>query len=120
MVVLFYEEGLNEFHHPNDYGKGVANFLEAYYFGHDIALKSELSIEALSKLEETQIRGRCGYIRQGFPVALRDLNYDKILLHIEGVNGKLTDIDYLTAALTTVQRHSGVPKEVSGTPAWFR
>ena len=46
--------------------------------------------------------------------------FDKILLHIEGVNGKLSDIDYLSAALSAVQRFSGVAKEVSGTPAWFR
>ena len=46
--------------------------------------------------------------------------FDKMLLHIEGVNGKLSDIDYLSAVLSAVQRFSGVAKEVSGTPAWFR
>ena len=71
-------------------------------------------------MEENQIRGRCGYIRQGFPVTLRDLSYDRMLLHIDGINGKLTDIDYLSAVLSAISNNPGVSKEISGTPAWFR
>lgn len=46
--------------------------------------------------------------------------YNRLLLHTDGVNGKLSDIDYLSAALDSVKRHVEVSKEISGTPAYFR
>jgi hypothetical protein len=52
--------------------------------------------------DEKLIKGRCGYIRQGFPFIFKDFKYSKINIHIEGINGKLSDIDYLDTVLKTV------------------
>ena len=55
---------------------------------------------------ETKIHGRCGYIRQGFPFIFKDYKYNKFSLHIDGVNSKLSDIDYLSEMGYSLTRHN--------------
>jgi len=46
--------------------------------------------------DEAKIHGRCGYIRQGFPFIFKDYKWNKLSFHIDGVNSKLSDLDYLS------------------------
>ena len=122
VIVLFYQEGkINKAGKVTpDYSKSVAKFLSQYYLGHDVQLKAVDKMNSLESFDDEMIHGRCGYIRQGFPLIVRDMAYNRFLLHTDGVNGKLSDIDYLSAALDAVRRHVEVSKEISGTPAYFR
>jgi len=47
--------------------------------------------------DNLQIHGRCGYIRQGFPFIIKDYKFNKFNFHLDGNNGKLSDIDYYDA-----------------------
>ena len=122
MIILFHPEGkINGNQLEPDYSEGVNAFLSNYYMGQDVML-NQVSDEKLRGIlsGKNAIEGRCGYIRQGFPIIVRDYIFNKVSLHIDGVNGKLSDIDYLDAALHTVTRQVGLPKELSGSPAYFK
>ena len=74
LIVLLYEE--------TDYSFAVKEFLESYY-----ASASENPFEK-------KIHGRCGYIRQAIPFIIKDYDFGKISLMIDGVNSQLSDIDF--------------------------
>lgn len=61
LVILFYEQ--------SDYSTAVKEFLDAYYH------------KGL-----TRLRGRCGYLRQSFPLVIKDNDFTKISMMLEGVN----------------------------------
>jgi hypothetical protein len=63
LVVLFYEQ--------SDYQSAVKEFLDAYY-------NSDPTVPNL--------RGRCGYLRQSFPLVVKEHDFNKISLMLEGVN----------------------------------
>ena len=68
VLFLFYEDA--------PYAWGMREFLDAYYH----------------KSGEP-IQGRCGYLRQSFPLIMEDFNFNKISLFMDGVNSQLSDID---------------------------
>jgi len=74
----------------------VEEFLKWYYMGHD-ELKDPGDVKSLLD-DSKQIHGRCGYLRQGFPFVFKDYDFNKFNLHLDGLNGKLSDIDYYHAA----------------------
>ena len=67
---------------------------------------------------DTRIHGRCGYIRQALPFQIKDYSFSKFSLHIDGVNSKLSDIDYLSASEQALTSH-GFKYDVNS-PAYFR
>ena len=65
--------------------------------------------------DDKRIRGRCGYIRLGYPFIFKGFNINKWSLHIEGKNGKLSDMDYLHSFSSFLE----LPYEV-GSPPYFK
>lgn len=118
VLVLFYEENIYENEESGflDYGESMREFLNRYYIGHSQFTKENLGELLLD--EEKEIHGRCGYIRQGFPFIFKDYNFNKFSLHINGLNGMLSDVDYLHESAAAVQGQ-GWAMDMS-TPAYFR
>lgn len=67
LMVLFYED--------SDYSFAVEEFLQNYYL--DASLDYPFS---------GRVHGRCGYIRQAFPLIIRDYDFSKISLVLDGSN----------------------------------
>ena len=65
--------------------------------------------------EEKLIHGRCGYLRQGYPLIIKDYEFNKMNLHVDGLNGKLSDIDYYDAARQAAS-DAGFYPDVSAPP----
>lgn len=84
ILVLFYPE--------SDYSASVREFLDAYY-GVDGAGTPVGSLYG----EEQRIFGRQGYIRQAYPMVIKDYKFNRISLLYEGINGQLSDIDFYDA-----------------------
>ena len=78
-----------------NYSKSIKEFLSNYYMGHERF--SEFNLKSLLD-DDKLIHGRCGYLRQGYPFIIKDYDFNKLNLHIDGLNGKLSDIDYYDAA----------------------
>lgn len=95
------------------YSKNVDEFLVQYYMGHDSFYKTDDLKNLLD--DEKLIHGRCGYIRQGYPLIIKDYDFNKINLHVDGLNGKLSDIDYYDAARTAVS-DAGLHPDTSAPP----
>ena len=72
--MLLYEE--------SDYSFAVKEFLKSYYSG------------SSSNPFQNRIHGRCGYIRQAIPFIIKEFEFGKISLMIDGVNSQLSDIDF--------------------------
>ena len=62
LLVLFYPE--------SDYSLSVKEFVDSYY-----------SIDGARRIE-----GRCGYLRQGFPFVIKDYDFTKVSLMVDGIN----------------------------------
>ena len=73
MLVLFYPE--------SDYSLSVKEFVDAYY----------------SEDASNRIEGRCGYLRQAFPFVIKDYDFTKVSLMVDGINSQLSDIDFYDA-----------------------
>ena len=105
VLVLFYDDASDEASQADpkigeNYSQSVKEFLKWYYMGHD-EIKDQDQVKYL--LDDSKlIHGRCGYLRQGFPFIFRDYDFNKFNLHLDGVNGKLSDIDYYDNAMQTV------------------
>lgn len=108
LIILFYKE--------ENYAKSVNEFLEWYYMGHD-SLNNQDKIKDLLNNDKL-IHGRCGYLRQGFPLVFKDFEFNKINMHMDGVNGKLSDIDYYDTILTSVEKADFVAD--IGAPLYFK
>ena len=78
LLMLFYED--------SDYSFAVEEFLQNYYL--DPAMDYPFS---------GRVHGRCGYIRQAFPMIIRDYDFGKISLILDGPNSQLSDIDFYDA-----------------------
>jgi hypothetical protein len=86
--VLLYEE--------TDYAFAVKEFLDNYYVG--------TSATKTSNPFANRIHGRCGYIRQAIPFIIKDYEFNKISLMIDGVNSQLSDIDFYDQVRKSVKR----------------
>ena len=64
---------------------------------------------------ENKINGRCGYIRNGFPFVFKDYKFNRFSFHVDGVNGKLSDIDSFSG-VKEVFNKEGLQVEVSSPP----
>jgi hypothetical protein len=67
LMLLFYED--------SDYAFGVEEFLKNYYVEH-----------TLDYPFGGRVHGRCGYIRQAFAIVVRDYDFGKISLVLDGPN----------------------------------
>jgi hypothetical protein len=43
------------------------------------------------------LKGRCGYIRQAFPLIIKEYNFGRISLLLDGPNSQLSDLDFYDA-----------------------
>ena len=68
LLILFYEE--------TDYAFAVKEFLNHYYS----------SKKTSSDPFQTKIKGRCGYIRQAFPIIINDYDFTRVSLILDGAN----------------------------------
>jgi Gaa1-like, GPI transamidase component len=98
LIVLLYEE--------TDYAFAVKEFLDSYYSG------------ASSNPFASRIHGRCGYIRQAIPFIIKDYDFGKISLMIDGVNSQLSDIDFYDQTRSAI-KSTGFTYDVT-LPGYFR
>jgi len=61
LIILFYED--------SDYSLAVKEFLDAYYPDPNSFSDSP---ETLLLQSQKRIEGRCGYLRQSFPIMIKD------------------------------------------------
>lgn len=102
------------FYEDSNYSLAVKEFLDAYYHMDGDRFKNDGSL-----FFEEQIHGRCGYIRQAYPFIIKDYEFSKISLNIEGQNSMLSDLDYYDSVRRAVQDKSVFDYTVS-LPAYFR
>jgi len=88
----------------------VREFLDAYY------LKQEEA--TLNTYFSKPIEGRCGYLRQSHPFVVKDYDFNKISMFLDGVNSQLSDIDFYSEAKERVAA-SGIKFDFS-LPQYFR
>lgn len=79
LMFLFYED--------SNYSLAVDEFLGSYY-------QSDF---------ETRVHGRCGYIRQAFPFVIKDYDFSKLSLLLDGPNSQLSDLDFYDAVRRLVK-----------------
>ena len=99
LIVLFYRDSFGGKKEPiadgqrkgQIYSYYVGEFLKYYYMGHERQESNE-NIKAILD-DDKVIHSRCGYLRQGYPFIFKDFEVNKLLVHLEGTNGKLSDID---------------------------
>lgn len=101
LVVLFYDDSSSNGQIGENYAKSVREFLQMYYIGHDSLNDQDMVKNLLD--DDKVIHGRCGYLRQGLPMVFKDYEFNKINMHLDGVNGKLSDIDYYDTLLYAIQ-----------------
>jgi hypothetical protein len=49
------------------------------------------------------VHGRCGYIRQAFPFIVKDADFTKLSLMVDGLNQQLNDLDFYDAMRKAVK-----------------
>lgn len=49
------------------------------------------------------MHGRCGYIRQAFPFVIKDYDFSKLSLLLDGPNSQLSDLDFYDAVRRLVK-----------------
>lgn len=81
LLILFYPQ--------SDYMSSVREFLDSYY-GVDGYGNAMGSLQGQGQ----RIEGRPGYMRQAFPLIIKDYNFNRVSVLNEGVNGQLSDIDF--------------------------
>ena len=120
IIVLFYDDSQEVSGQDSiigeNYSKNVNNFLSQYYMGHE-RFNNNNDLKSLLD-DDKLIHGRCGYLRQGYPFIIKDYDFNKLNLHIDGLNGKLSDIDYYDAA-RQVTSDAGFYPDVSA-PSYFK
>ena len=84
LLLLFYEE--------SDYSFAVEEFLQNYY------MDPQLDYPFAGR-----VHGRCGYIRQSFPLVIRDYDFGKISLVLDAPNSQLSDIDFYDALRQAIE-----------------
>ena len=75
----------------------MREFLTAYFDGDNEAIK-----------------GRTGYIRQAFPITLKEYSFNRVALLTEGINGQLSDIDFYDATRITFEHNSYFKYDIGG------
>ena len=100
ILFLFYPE--------TDYSFAVQEFLDAYYS------------DNISRSAARRIEGRCGYLRQGFPLVIKEFDFTKVSLMYDGLNSQLSDIDFYNTVRNAVKFTSGVLNYDVTLPAYFR
>ena len=95
LLVLFYTE--------SDYSLSVKEFVDTYY-----------ATDAVERIE-----GRCGYLRQAFPFVIKDYDFTKISLMVDGINSQLSDIDFYDAVREAIKSTGTIGYDVT-LPAYFR
>ena len=87
ILFLFYEE--------TDYSLAVKEFLNDYYnFGRKGQKEDPF---------QKRVHGRCGYIRQAFPFIVKDADFTKLSLMVDGLNQQLNDLDFYDAMRKAVK-----------------
>ncbi len=104
--MLFYPE--------SDYSAAVREFLDAYH-GVDGAGTPVGSLYG----EEQRIFGRQGYIRQAYPLVIKDYKINRVSLIYEGINGQLSDIDFYDATRKVFNSVYGLSYDI-GPSGFFR
>ena len=122
VIVLFYDDSQTFVEGDEEtvvigqnYGRNIKQFLDNYYVGHDSFRKKDMR-RILD--DNKKVNGRCGYIRNGFPFVFRDYKFNKFSFHVDGVNGKLSDIDSFSG-VKEVFNKEGLQVEV-GSPPYFK
>jgi hypothetical protein len=81
LIILFY--------HDSDYSLSVKEFLDSYF------QQSYTEPDAnVWERSHSIIRGRCGYIRQSFPLIFENYDYSKFSFGIDGINTNVSDMDF--------------------------
>ena len=94
LLVLFYPE--------SDYSLSVKEFLDAYY----------------TDDANEMISGRCGYLRQGFPFVIKDYDFKRVSLLVDGINSQLSDLDLYDQVKDAVKMTDF--NYDTGIPSYFR
>jgi hypothetical protein len=81
LIILFY--------HETDYSLSVREFLDGYFS----QSKSRSNSNVWEKSSEI-IQGRCGYIRQSFPVVIDKWDFSKLIFSLDGINNSMSDLDF--------------------------
>ena len=100
ILILFYEQ--------SDYSFAVKEFLGTYYAG------KKTSKDPF----ETRIQGRCGYIRQAFPLIIKDYDFAKVSLMLDGPNQQLNDIDHYDSVRKAIKTTDSLSYDTS--PGYYR
>ena len=95
LLILFYEE--------TDYAFAVREFLQHYY----------ANKKTSSDPFETKIKGRCGYIRQAFPLIINDYDFTKVSLILDGANSQLNDLDFYDAIRRAIKQTDSLTYDTS-------
>jgi hypothetical protein len=90
LIMLFYQD--------SDYSLSVKEFLDGYFSDVNTHTSTKESIWAQSQ----NIKGRCGYIRQSWPFVIKDYDFSRIKLLVDGFNTQLSDIDFYHATIQAV------------------
>ena len=101
MLVLFYVD--------SDYQIAVKEFLESYYAG-----RRRKNVDPFQQ----RVHGRCGYIRQAFPVIIESYDVSKISLFVDSPNSKLSDLDFYDAVRQTIKSTQSLSYELH--PSYYR
>jgi len=99
LMVLFYED--------SDYAFAVKEFLTNYYIGKKTADPFK-----------QRVHGRCGYIRQAFPFIIKDYDFTKVSLVLDGPNSQLSDIDFYDAVRNAIRTTESLSYDLL--PSYFR
>ena len=96
VVVVFYSDAREDGTRSKpkigqNYSQAISEFLKWYYVGFD---GNSEDVKGILN-PENKIHGRCGMLRQGFPFIFKNYQFERFALHVEGINSKLSDIDYL-------------------------
>jgi len=89
------------FYPESDYAAGVREFLDAYY-GVDGAGAPVGSLYG----EEGRVHARAGYLRQAYPIVIKDYAFNRVSLLTDGINGFLNDIDFYDVTRNTFNGNS--------------
>lgn len=98
-MILLYED--------SDYAFAVDEFLANYYLDQQTGFPFE-----------QRIHGRCGYIRQAFPLIIKDYDFNKFSLVLDGPNSQLSDIDFYVAIQKAIAKSTSFGYDLA--PYYYR
>ena len=106
LVFIFYPE--------SDYASAVREFLDAYY-GVDGDGQPVGSLYG----DDGRITNRPGYLRQAYPLVIKDYAFSRVSLLVDGVNGLTNDMDFYDATRTVFEKNSFFKYDL-GSTNYFR